>query len=121
MNKQDPSNPTENCYNDVEFSVADGEIFPNFIRVQNLGVLKKSKYSLGKFWSAEACFAERNTPKGLLSFRLRINYSIQVFSSFFCLLDRKKMIKIPSECLSVTGKSCVFPFSYQVNVVVTKP
>jgi len=56
-NLQDPSNPSENCYDDVEFSVADG-----------------------KFWSAEACFAERNTPK---------------------------------ECLSVTGKSCVFPFSYQ--------
>merc|ERR1712038_1074774 len=56
-NLQDPSNPTENCYDDVEFSVADG-----------------------KFWSTAACFAERNTPK---------------------------------ECLSVTGKSCIFPFSYQ--------
>jgi len=56
-NVQNPKRPTENCYEDTDFSVADG-----------------------RFWSAQACLAEKNNPR---------------------------------ECVSVSGKSCVFPFTYQ--------
>jgi hypothetical protein len=55
-NVQDAANPTQDCYEDTEFSVADG-----------------------KFWSGQACQAEKNSPR---------------------------------ECLSVSGKSCIFPFTY---------
>jgi len=54
-NVQDATSPSENCYEDATFSVADG-----------------------KFWSTQACKAEA-----------------------------------PRECLSVTGKACIFPFSYE--------
>ena len=40
-NVQDPKNPTDNCFEDAQFSVADG-----------------------RFWSNEACNVLKSTPEG---------------------------------------------------------
>ena len=50
-NVQDPNNPTGDCFEDTQFSVADG-----------------------RFWSNEACNVVKSTPEGKYTFKINSSH-----------------------------------------------